>query len=198
MPYFDQKFLYTLYKDVKLLKRNYEYLYAKTSGDITTETDPIFSVSAAAGIQSSDITNWNSKQTGSTELTALAGLSAVGLVTRTASNTYTSRTLTGTTNLITVTNGNGVSGNPTITVGANVVQTTATQTLTNKTLTSPVLDGSPTATTATSGDSSTRVATTAFVTTALNARVAAHVDPTTGTVEQIVNALIAAGLMAAS
>lgn len=45
-----------------------------------------------------------------------------GLMGRTASGTYVSRTLTGTANLITVTNGDGVSGNPTITVGSNVYQ----------------------------------------------------------------------------
>ena len=33
-----------------------------TSGFITTETDPIFSASPAAGISSSDITAWNGKQ----------------------------------------------------------------------------------------------------------------------------------------
>lgn len=32
------------------------------SGFITTETDPVFSASAAAGITSTDITNWNGKQ----------------------------------------------------------------------------------------------------------------------------------------
>lgn len=32
------------------------------SGFITTETDPVFSVSAAAGITSANITNWNGKQ----------------------------------------------------------------------------------------------------------------------------------------
>lgn len=36
-----------------------------------------------------------------------------GILTRTAASTYTSRTLTGTTNQIVVTNGDGVSGNPT-------------------------------------------------------------------------------------
>lgn len=35
---------------------------ANAMGDcITTETDPVFSASAAASITSSDITNWNSK-----------------------------------------------------------------------------------------------------------------------------------------
>lgn len=43
-----------------------------------------------------------------------------GLVIRTALNTTTARTLTGTTNYVTVTNGTGVGGNPTINVGANV------------------------------------------------------------------------------
>lgn len=37
--------------------------FTNDSGYITsyTETDPVFSASAAAGIQASDITNWNSK-----------------------------------------------------------------------------------------------------------------------------------------
>lgn len=48
------------------------------------------------------------------DINALEGLSGSGLVTRTAANTYTERTITGTTNEITVTNGNGVSGDPTI------------------------------------------------------------------------------------
>lgn len=49
-----------------------------------------------------------------TELQGLSGLSSNGMVTRTTSGTYTSRTITGTSGNITVTNGDGVSGNPTI------------------------------------------------------------------------------------
>lgn len=43
-----------------------------------------------------------------------------GVMTRTAAGTYTSRTLTGTTNQITVTNGDGVSGNPTLSLPQNI------------------------------------------------------------------------------
>ena len=48
------------------------------------------------------------------ELQGLSALSVNGLTTRTAAGTYASRALTGTAGRITVTNGDGVSGNPTI------------------------------------------------------------------------------------
>jgi hypothetical protein len=52
------------------------------------------------------------------DLTALAALSTTGMMARTASNTYTMRTVTGTASRISVTNGNGVSGNPTLDIDA--------------------------------------------------------------------------------
>jgi len=58
------------------------------------------------------------------DLSALAGLSSTGLAVRTASNTWAQRTVTGTTNQVTVTNGDGVSGNPTISLPSTVAITT--------------------------------------------------------------------------
>jgi len=47
-------------------------------------------------------------------------IAADGLVTRTAATTYASRTITGTANQITVTNGDGVAGNPTLSLPTNL------------------------------------------------------------------------------
>ena len=49
-------------------------------------------------------------------LTALAAYNTNGLLTQTAADTFTGRTITGTTNQITLVDGNGVAGNPTISV----------------------------------------------------------------------------------
>lgn len=50
------------------------------------------------------------------DLQALAGVSTAGLLSRTGAGTAAARTLTGTANKVTVTNGDGVSGNPTLTL----------------------------------------------------------------------------------
>jgi hypothetical protein len=52
------------------------------------------------------------------DITALAAMAGTGLVTRTAANTYAQRTLTKIGNGITITNGDGVAGNPTINVAS--------------------------------------------------------------------------------
>lgn len=61
-------------------------------------------------------------------LTALAAYNTNGLLTQTAADTFTGRTLTGTAAEITVTNGDGVAGNPTLSLPAAM-------TMTGKTLT---------------------------------------------------------------
>lgn len=60
------------------------------------------------------------------DLSAVEGLSTNGIAVRTGSSTWTTRSVSGTTNHITITNGDGVSGNPTIDLDSRIL----TQTLT--------------------------------------------------------------------
>lgn len=85
------------------------------------------------------------------DLTNIAGQTGAGFLTRTAVNSWTTRTILGTTDL-TVANGDGIGGNPTLTVAATVAR-----------LASPAFTGTPTSTTAAVDTSSTQIATTAFV-----------------------------------
>lgn len=55
------------------------------------------------------------------DLGALEGLASTGIAVRTASDTWAQRTVAGTTNRITVTNGSGVSGDPTIDISSAYV-----------------------------------------------------------------------------
>jgi len=59
-----------------------------------------------------------------TTLTAFASYNSNGLLTQTAADTFTGRTIVGTTEEVVVSNGDGVAGNPTISLSANSRQGT--------------------------------------------------------------------------
>lgn len=61
----------------------------------------------------------------SDDLAAVEGLSGTGITARTASNSWATRTLTGTTDQVNISNGDGVSGNPTFSLPQSIATTSS-------------------------------------------------------------------------
>lgn len=106
------------------------------TGTLTGATSVTFPTSGTL-LSSADI--GSSVQAYDADLTSIAGNTTGGFLTRTASNTYTARTITGTSNEITVTNGDGVSGAPTLSLPSSLTFTG--KTITGGTFASPTLSG---------------------------------------------------------
>jgi hypothetical protein len=90
----------------------------KTTADLTELTNLYYTntradarIAAAVGV---------SVQAYDATLTAFAAYNTNGILTQTAADTFTGRTITGTANQITVTNGDGVAGNPTVSIPYNL------------------------------------------------------------------------------
>lgn len=126
------------------------------SGNIS-ETDPVFVASAAYGISASDITNWNSKSDFSGSFIDLTNkpttLSGYGI-------TDAQETLVSGTNIKTI-------NNTSLLGSGNISVLDADSTFSAAKLTGAITNG-VTATTQSSGDNSTKIATTAYVDGAIN------------------------------
>lgn len=100
----------------------------------------------AAATAADDAGNTRTNVSFASQLNSLAAFNTNGLITQTAANTYTGRTIVGPAAGLTLTNGDGVSGNPTISLtndlaavealsSNGIVTRTATDTWTTRTIT---------------------------------------------------------------
>lgn len=88
----------------------------KIANGSVSDTEFQFLDGVTSGIQG----QLDGKQPLDATLTALAAYNTNGIITQTATDTFTGRTITGTVNEVTVTNGNGVSGNPVVSLATGI------------------------------------------------------------------------------
>jgi len=100
--------------------------------DLATESKLNFVGSTATAAD--DAGNSRTNVTFDSDVDAVASNSTNGMYARTGAGTLAARTITGTTNRVVVTNGDGVAGDPTLDIGTDVATLTGSQTLTNKTI----------------------------------------------------------------
>jgi hypothetical protein len=89
-------------------------LVSDASGFLSAATTTATEIGYVNGVTSAIQTQLNAKQASDGTLTALASYNTNGILVQTAADTFAGRTLTGPAAGISVTNGNGVSGNPTL------------------------------------------------------------------------------------
>ncbi len=87
------------------------------SGAITASTVTSTELGYLSGVTSAIQTQLDAKQALDSDLTALAGLSTTGLITRTGAGSAVTRTIVAGSSKISITNGNGFVGNPSIDLG---------------------------------------------------------------------------------
>ena len=102
------------------------YITVQEEGTPVTQRDTLNFV--GAGFTASDDTTRTNVTLDAT-LNALAAYNTNGLLTQTASDTFTGRTITGTASRITIANGDGVAGNPTIDIHTSYVGQSSITTL---------------------------------------------------------------------
>lgn len=104
-------------------------LVSDALGKVAVSTVTTTELGYSSGVTSALQTQLNNKQPLDATLTSLAAYNTNGILTQTAADTFTARTIIGTTNRISITNGNGVLGDPTIDIAVTYVGQTSITTL---------------------------------------------------------------------
>ena len=91
-----------------------------TTTPVITLNVPTASATNRGALSSTDWSTFNNKQDQDPLLDEISTLAGNGIIVRQTATTATTRVITGTTNQVTVTNGDGVSGNPTLSLPQNI------------------------------------------------------------------------------